>query len=143
MEKALTSLKKVVQDRLSKTNNINNFNILWLEYFGGNGILTKLVKQLSLVPKNDKPRIGKVINSVKPELETLFKQKKKELLEEKKLNSFDTSLPGIIPSFGHLNSQTQVLNELVSIFNFLGFKVAEGPEIETSWYNFESLNFPK
>lgn len=115
-----------------------------IKYLSRNGMLSNLFEQLKAVPKEDKPLIGKELNVLRNEMETLFESKKNsvESLSDKSNIYQDLSLPGREYLIGNKHILTQTLNEIKSIFKSLGFSVIEGPELESDYYNFEALNFP-
>nr|HRI47786.1 phenylalanine--tRNA ligase subunit alpha [Ignavibacteriaceae bacterium] len=115
-----------------------------IKYLSRNGMLSNLFEQLKAVPKDDKPLIGKELNVLRNEMETLFESKKNsvESLSNKSNIYQDLSLPGREYLIGNKHILTQTLNEIKSIFKSLGFSVIEGPELESDYYNFEALNFP-
>lgn len=142
MEAPLKDLLQNAQKKISSVTDLNSFNSLWLEYFGTSGIFKKELQKISSVPSPQKPLLGQKLNEVKKQLNEIFSQKKSLLLNQTS-GKTDITIPGNKPNLGHLHPQTQVLNDLIEIFKFLGFKAANGPEIESEWYNFLSLNFPK
>lgn len=110
-------------------------------------MITRLLKNLGSLPPDVRPRVGKEINDFKARIEELlenkvefFKRREKE--ERLARERVDVTLPGerIIP--GRIHILTHVTRELKKIFNGMGFEVAEGPEVETEYYNFEALNIP-
>ena len=115
-----------------------------LQFLGKSGELTKALKGLTKLSADEKPIIGRVANEVKDIIENAIQQKESELGKAKpaKLN-IDTTEPGIKPQIGHLHPMTHVVHEVVEVFKSLGYQAAEGPEIETDYYNFEALNIPK
>ncbi|MEK7791331.1 MAG: phenylalanine--tRNA ligase subunit alpha, partial [Deltaproteobacteria bacterium] len=119
-----------------------------IQYLGRNGELTELLKEVGNLPAEERPRLGKLANAIKLELTQRIVAKSEELKrwnEEKELErlKIDLTLPGQPFPRGHLHLLTQTLEECLSIFRKYGFQVAEGPEIESDYYNFEALNIPK
>lgn len=118
-----------------------------IAYLGRKGELTAFLKSISSLPAAEKPKAGQAANEVKQAIESALAEKSaglssnemERLLDAKAL---DTSLPGKIPSVGGRHVLTQIVDEIVDIFLGLGYKVAEGPEVESDWYNFEALNMP-
>jgi phenylalanyl-tRNA synthetase alpha chain len=109
------------------------------------GRLKDLQKGLGAVPPADKPAAGKRFNEVKTQLESLLAdaQSRAESAQGGAASEpFDLTVPGKRPILGHLHPITQTIEELKDIFGRLGFTVAEGPEIEDEWHNFEALNIP-
>ncbi|OGG16042.1 phenylalanine--tRNA ligase subunit alpha [Candidatus Gottesmanbacteria bacterium RIFCSPHIGHO2_02_FULL_39_11] len=142
MESKLKSLQQDVLEKIKRVDNPSTLESLWLSVFATSGSFTTLSKEIKTVSNEEKPKIGKLINSVKKELEKAFTDKKKSLIVFYSSPWFDVTIPGEKPALGHLHPQTHVLYELLDIFKSLGFQAADGPEIETDWYNFGSLNFP-
>ena len=142
MEKKISQIVNKARRQLESIKNLKEFDKLWLTFFGSSGIFTGEVKKVSRLKAFEKPRAGKLINASKKKLEALFANKKAQLLKKGVPSKIDVTLPGKKPQIGHLHPQTLVLNDLMDIFRFLGYRVAVGPEIETEWYNFQSLNFP-
>ena len=103
------------------------------------------MRSISNLPKEERPAAGKAANKVKGELEKAFQQAILRLEErsEKEDKPIDVSLPGRPVPGGNLHPITQVNQEICDIFMRLGFDIAEGPEVEKDYYNFEALNIPK
>src|SRR3989344_1862859 len=131
MEESLNNLSSQLDSQLNKISNIKELNNLWLDYFGSKGKLKSLVKQLTQAPVEKKAQLGKLFNSAKKNIEKSFVEKRKYLENLKEQKIQDVTVPGIKPSIGHLHPQTQVLKELLDIFRYLGYQVADGPEIES------------
>lgn len=106
------------------------------------------MKGLGSLSPEERPRMGQMVNTVKDRLETTLDETlqrvravaKKERLERERL---DVTLPGRTPLLGTRHPISLVIEEISDIFAGLGFQVAEGPEVELDFYNFEALNFPK
>ncbi len=112
------------------------------------GKISLLMKGLKDVPKEDRPAVGKSINEVKEWALNLFEETDKELhkLELAKKNAaeaIDVTEPCVPGKVGSLHPNTLVQNELIDIFSSMGFKIFEGSEIETDYYNFTALNTPE
>ena len=100
------------------------------------------------LPKEDRPTFGKIVNEFKQAIEEKFEAraivvKQKEMDAKYASERIDITMPGKTVKKGALHPITLVKNELIDIFSAMGFKVFEGPEIETDYYNFTSLNTPK
>jgi phenylalanyl-tRNA synthetase alpha chain len=116
-----------------------------IEFLGAkSGRLKSLQKQLGGVPKEDKPAAGKRFNEVKASVEAAFAAAGQRLDSDAAKGGdcapFDRTLPGERPALGHLHPLTQTIEELKDLMGRLGFTVADGPEIEDEWHNFEALN---
>ena len=118
-----------------------------VKYLGRKSDFTGLMRQLGRVAAEERPRIGKVANEIKADLETRFAAKKEELESSTATGAgdsrLDLTLPGRKIPFGKLHPVTQIMEEICAIFEGMGFGVAEGPDVETDFYNFEALNIPK
>lgn len=100
------------------------------------------------LPKEERPAFGKILNQFKTDVETIFEERAAVLKEEEMRKKYeaekvDITLPGKMRKAGALHPITLVKNQLIDIFAGMGFKVFEGPEIETDYYNFTALNTPK
>lgn len=114
-------------------------------YLGRKGKLTQFLRNISSLPPEEKPEAGKKANILKKRLEKEFKAAVERMEAEEILGAdhIDVSLPGRPVPIGTLHPLTQILREICSIFQKLGFDIAEGPEVESDYYNFEALNIPK
>ncbi|HEV3341034.1 MAG TPA: phenylalanine--tRNA ligase subunit alpha, partial [Pirellulales bacterium] len=119
-----------------------------VEFLGAkSGRLKDLQKGLGTVDKADKPAAGKRFNEVKQSVEAAFRDAQERAAHSTvatgAASRFDPTLPGRRPRLGHLHPITQTIEDLKQIMGRLGFNVAEGPEIEDEWHNFEALNIPQ
>lgn len=128
-------------DQISSSGQLEDFRI---KYLGRNGQLSGLMKLLGSVAKEDRPRLGKLANLVRGELEKFFSEKSAALLKHHDHSEKpDLSLPGRQRTNGRLHPVTQCMEEICSIFASMGFSIAEGPDIELDHYNFAALNIPE
>jgi phenylalanyl-tRNA synthetase alpha chain len=121
---------------------------LHIKYLGRKGLLTQFLRQMGSLPEDQRPILGKLANQVKSTLEemavgALERERSRQKTEKMLGERVDFTLPGRKPSRGGKHLITQVSEEIISIFERLGFEVSEGPEVELDYYNFEALNFPK
>ncbi len=113
------------------------------QYLGRKGVLTGFLRNISSLPENERPLAGKNANRLKVRLEKIIRETRSDLAAKQDIEALDVTLPGRAPTRGSLHPITQVLDEICGIFMRLGFDIAEGPEVETDYYNFEALNIPK
>ena len=118
-----------------------------VRYLGRKGELTALMKGLGGLAPEERPVVGQLVNTIRDELESSLENgllAARELAKSARLQSerIDVTLPGRRLVRGTKHPITLVIEEVCDIFAGLGFSVAEGPEIEHDWYNFEALNFP-
>ncbi len=121
---------------------------LRVRFLGRQGRLTPLLRSLGSLPPAERPAVGAAANAAKRELERLLEVRLSEAREverrqERARHRLDLTLPGRRPPPGALHPLTRVQDEIVAIFVGLGFSVAEGPEVESEYYNFEALNMPR
>lgn len=148
MKEKLGSIKQTASELLSQAQTLDALEELRVRYLGKKGELTAVLKGMGALSKEERPVIGALANEVRSYIEQELEEKKKELseklMEEKLKNEvIDVTLPGRKNELGRLHPLTRVLDELKDIFIGLGFKIAEGPEVEYDYYNFEALNIPK
>jgi len=134
--------------RLKAVKNREELEKLRVEFIGRKGRVTELLKRIPTLPKEERREFGKACNQLKSEIESAVNEKAAEIREREKREklkkeTIDVTLPGRGAPLGSLHPITKTLEEIVRIFTSMGFSVAEGPEIETDFYNFEALNIPK
>lgn len=117
-------------------------------YLGRKGEITAVMKGMGQLSNEERPLVGALANEVKDRLEAAFAARqealRQELMQQKLAGErLDVTLPGRKQGRGYKHPITKVTEEIVAIFAALGFGVAEGPEIEKDFYNFEALNIPK
>lgn len=118
-----------------------------VDYLGKKGALTALLKGLSSLSPEDRPAAGAQINVVKQEMQTLIGERK-SALEEAAISarlaneSIDVTLPGRSVGGGHVHPISRTIERIEEFFGSAGFSVADGPEVEDDYFNFEALNFP-
>jgi len=117
-------------------------------YLGKGGELTSLLKTLGKLPAEDRKSAGAAINSAKDRLESALDARRAELADARLAarlaeEAFDVTLPGRGRGRGGIHPVIRTWRRIESIFRSIGFDVADGPEIETDWYNFTALNNPE
>ncbi len=115
-----------------------------VKYLGRKGIITELFKKMGDLSASERPEAGRLINILKETVTRSLEEKISSItayeVEEK--DKIDITLPGIRGRIGKPHPISETIDEICNIFVSLGFKVVEGPEIETEYYNFETLNIP-
>ncbi|HSX40064.1 MAG TPA: phenylalanine--tRNA ligase subunit alpha [Candidatus Saccharimonadales bacterium] len=146
MEEELIGSKNAALSFIIDADDIKTLEQVKLQFLGRSGKLTLLLKELPKVPKEKRAEVGMLANEVKNAIEDAIETKSESLkhdLSKSKKQKIDTSAPGVKPQIGHLHPMSQVLYDVVNVFKSLGYQTADGPEIETDYYNFEVLNIPK
>ncbi len=144
MEQELQSLETEAKECLQGLTDKPMLEEFRIRFLGRKGEFTTIMRQLGSVSSEDRPRLGQLANKTKAEIEKLFDQKSLSLSEvvSGPQTGPDLTLPGRGPAGGKLHPITQVMHETCAIFENLGFSVAEGPDVELDYYNFEALNIP-
>ncbi|MBI4057313.1 MAG: phenylalanine--tRNA ligase subunit alpha [Elusimicrobia bacterium] len=146
-EKNLRSIQAFYTKALREAKDPKNLETLRVEVLGRKGKLTLLLKDLKNCSLEERKRLGPLANQLKDQLESLIQEKRENLTAadlKAKLETpslFDPSLPGASFRQGHSHPLTQTMNQMTEILAQQGFSWAEGPLIESDYYNFEALNF--
>ena len=145
MENNLDQIHQKGLEELEAAESSNDIQDLSVRYLGRKGILTQFLRNISNLPAEQRPTAGKKANEIKTILDNAFKQAAEKFgsAGAAKDDGIDVSLPGRAVKAGYLHPITQINNQMCDIFSSLGFDIAEGPEVESDYYNFEALNFPK
>ena len=149
MDEKIRELKARARAAIAETaGSLSELNDIRVKILGKKGELTTLMRSMGALAQEERPRIGKIVNEARAELEELLAKKSEELAQRElaaKIDAeqIDVTLPGRTMQIGHLHPLTITLNRIKKIFLQMGFTVEEGPEIETDYYNFEALNLPK
>ncbi len=137
LEEARTSIPSCRSDK--------DLEELRIKYLGKKSSLSDLLSKIGTVPKEERPEMGALLNTVKKEIAQLIENKKIDLQENAdaaKAQGLDVTMPGRPLPIGAKHPLYQIWEEIEDIFINLGFEVAEGPEIESEYYNFDALNTP-
>jgi len=138
----VAKLKVEFIERLGNADSLDSVNDLQIKYLGRKGILTAILKGLKDLPSEERKVIGAAANRVRIELEQIIKQAQEKFAYPEEISLFDPTLPGTSQKRGVIHIVNQVIEDICSIFQRMGFKIATGPNIETDYYNFGALNFP-
>ncbi len=147
MREQLEQLRNDALQAIAAAPGVEQLQDIRVGLLGRKGALTALMKGLGSLAAEERPIVGQLVNTVRDEIEAALSaaiESAQETAISERLQSerVDISLPGRRPLKGTKHPVSLVIEEICSIFAGLGFAVAEGPEIEHDWYNFEALNFP-
>ncbi len=147
MREKLEQLRDGALQAIAASSGVEQLQEIRVRLLGRKGELTALMKGLGALAAEERPIVGQLVNTVRDDIETALTaalMAAEEMVISDRLRSerVDISLPGRHPLKGTKHPVSLVIEEICSIFAGLGFAVAEGPEIEHDWYNFEALNFP-
>lgn len=148
MEEKLLKLFEEARQDLARAGNLEELNEIRVRYLGKKGELTQVLRGMGSLSPEIRPRIGQVANGVRAGIEEALSARTAELKEQVKeqrlrSESIDVTLPGTPVLRGGRHPLNIVFEEIQDIFLGLGYSIAEGPEVETDYYNFEALNLPK
>lgn len=148
MEQELRALRQEAVQALQAAQSLEALNELRVQYLGKKGKLTAVLRGMGALSPELRPKMGALVNEVRSALEELLNQKmedaKARALQLKLASeTIDVTLPGRRLAQGHKHPVTLTMERIKDVFMRMGFEVAEGPEVEKDYYNFEMLNFPK
>lgn len=147
MKEKLQSIKQQAMDRLKEVKELKTLDEIRIEFLGKKGELTQVLRGMKDLSAEERPIIGQMANEVREAIETKIEEVKNVLAakaQEMKLKAevIDVTMPGRRRKLGRRHPMNLVVDEIKEIFLGMGYKIAEGPEIETEYYNFEALNIP-
>ena len=141
------SLEKSIHEDIGKANGAEAIEEIRIRYLGRKGQVTALLRDIKDASPDERPRLGAEANRLKTLAEGLLKQKLAEFQSRQTGSRFykaphDGTLPAHEGTTGHRHILSQVFKEIKTIFFGMGYSLAEGPDVELEYYNFEALNFP-
>jgi phenylalanyl-tRNA synthetase alpha chain len=144
VDDAIEKIRESALKEIAAAGTRDELDAVSIRYLGRKGALTGFLRNISNLPEPERPAAGQQANRVKRFLEKEIAEaaaliESRASLEEE---GIDVSLPGRPAPLGATHPITQITRQICAIFQQLGFDIAEGPEIETDYYNFEALNFP-
>ncbi|MBE3588387.1 MAG: phenylalanine--tRNA ligase subunit alpha [Thermoanaerobacteraceae bacterium] len=136
------------KEQLQKAGSLEELEEIRIRYLGKKGDLTRILRGMGNLPPEERPKIGQLANEIREELEQQLARRTAEIKEQVRqlrlsAETIDITLPGTPLFPGKKHPLTVVQEEIEDIFLGLGFSIAEGPEVELDYYNFEALNLPK
>lgn len=148
MKERLELLRSEALQELQQVDNPQLLNDLRVKYLGKKGALTEILRGMGGLSAEERPIIGQVGNDVRAAIEAVIEEKQQAFQQAETENrlraeTIDVSLPGKALPTGAVHPLNKVAQEIEDIFIGLGYSIAEGPEVETDYFNFEALNLPK
>ncbi|HHW42433.1 MAG TPA: phenylalanine--tRNA ligase subunit alpha [Desulfotomaculum sp.] len=148
MEEQLHNLAEKAGQELQGAGSLEELEKIRIHYLGKKGELTRILRGMGSLPVEERPKIGQLANEIREELEQQLARRTAEIKEKVgqlrlQAETIDITLPGTSFFPGKKHPLTVVQEEIEDIFLGLGFSIAEGPEVELDYYNFEALNLPK
>jgi phenylalanyl-tRNA synthetase alpha chain len=146
LRKILDEIDKIERDfhhALENAQTKDDIEEIRLGYLSRKGKVQSLFSVLAQIPVADRPKVGERLNVLRAALQTAFDAKSSSLTVHKKESGFfDPTLPERFLRQGSLHPLLQLLDEIKQIFTGMGFRIEDGPEVETDYHNFEALNIP-
>ena len=147
MKEQLLAIREAAEQCIKSAKTMQEIEELRVKYLGKKGELTALLKQMGSLSAEERPVMGQLVNEAKALLEAAIGEKSAELKkaeqdEKLKAETIDITMPAKQAKVGKLHPLNTVLNDMIDIFQSMGFDVVDGPEVETDHYNFECLNVP-
>lgn len=148
MQEKLSQIRLDAIQALESISDSATIDALKVRVLGKKGELTALLRSMGQVAPEDRPKVGQMINEVRKELEELIEAKSAQIAkaeQSKKLSaeSVDITMPSTPVARGAMHPLAVIQKKMLDIFVGMGFNVADGPEIELDYYNFELMNIPK
>ncbi len=148
MKEQINAILLEAKNQVADSQSEADIEALRVKYLGKKGELTAILKQMGSLSPEERPKMGALVNEAKQELEALISDKKTELKSAEQLKklaeeTIDITLPAKEIKSGKLHPLNTVLDDMINIFQSMGFDVVDGPEVETDHYNFECLNVPQ
>ncbi|GAA0456501.1 phenylalanine--tRNA ligase subunit alpha [Alkalibacillus silvisoli] len=148
MKERLETLKEEALDQVKSVTEQQALQDIRIHYLGKKGQITEVLKGMGKLAKEERPIIGQIANEVRDVITEAIESKKEKLEQEAVENqlreeTIDVTLPGKSAQVGGSHLLMSVIRDIEDLFTSMGYQVAEGPEVETDYYNFEALNLPK
>ncbi|MBG9656614.1 phenylalanine--tRNA ligase subunit alpha [Cytobacillus firmus] len=148
MQERLKELQTEALEKISTAADLKELNDIRVSYLGKKGPITEVLKGMGKLSAEERPKMGALANEVRDSIAAGIEEKQKHLEEaavQEKLaaEKIDVTLPGRPVKTGNHHPLTRIIEEIEDLFIGMGYTVAEGPEVEKDYYNFEALNLPK
>ncbi|HXF06286.1 MAG TPA: phenylalanine--tRNA ligase subunit alpha [Blastocatellia bacterium] len=148
MHERLDEIRRQFDAELAVAGDLASLAALHDKYLGRrSGLVTAAIRELGKLPPEERRTVGRAVNELKDAIEAALLARRQQLearAEEEKFERerLDITLPGLKPLLGHLHPITLIRERIEDIFVAMGYAIEDGPEVETSYYNFDALNIP-
>ena len=148
MYESIEDLQQQAQTLIEQADAVTVLEQVRVDYMGKNGALTRQLRDLGQLPKEERPKVGQAVNAIKRDLEARIQSKSKQLQElqlDQQLNqeAIDVTLPARGYGLGGAHLVSKTIARIEDYFSRLGFTMASGPEVEDDFHNFKALNIPE
>ncbi|NLH96580.1 MAG: phenylalanine--tRNA ligase subunit alpha, partial [Clostridiaceae bacterium] len=142
MREQLNNIKLEAEKKLNEAGSLAELESIRLQYLGKKGELTAVLRGMGQLSPEERPRIGQLANEIRSFIEEMLEEKTKALQEKERSmrlekEAIDVTMPGKRRFLGKKHPLSIVLDEIKEVFIGLGYEIAEGPEVELDYYNFE------
>lgn len=147
MKEKLEQIRLNAVEALKNAKQAKDIDDLKVRFLGKKGELTAILKEMKNLSAEERPIVGQLANEIRQKIENNIDDAKKHLLEKEQeiklaAEAIDVTMPGSKHAVGHSHPMSKVIDEICDIFIGMGYEIAEGPEVEKDYYNFEALNIP-
>ncbi|MGI6777249.1 MAG: phenylalanine--tRNA ligase subunit alpha [Acetivibrionales bacterium] len=148
MKEQLNNIKSRAEKELSSVQTIQELDNIRIKYLGKKGELTTVLRGMGSLSPEERPLVGQMANEARAFIENRIEEVKTVLINKERANRLekeiiDVTMPGKRKRLGKRHPLSMVLDEIKTVFIGMGYEIAEGPEVEFDYYNFEALNIPK
>ena len=148
MQERLQELQAEALQKVTEASNLKELNDIRVAYLGKKGPITEVLRGMGKLSAEERPKMGALVNVVRETITSKIEEKQAVLEAEAvyaqlAAEKIDITLPARPVNKGNHHPLTRVVEEIEDVFIGMGYKVAEGPEVESDYYNFEALNLPK
>ena len=147
MKEKIEEIRQAAKEKLVEIQNLQELQELKVKYLGKKNELTSILKRLGSLSAEERPKIGSLVNELRDEIEKAILEaennlKAKQLEKRLEKEEIDVTIPSKNVNIGTSHPITKIIDEVKEIFLGMGYSIADGPEVETTHYNFDQLNTP-
>ncbi|BBA80225.1 phenylalanyl-tRNA synthetase subunit alpha [cyanobacterium endosymbiont of Rhopalodia gibberula] len=147
LELELQTLQDEAQEAITSITDLEDLEQLRINYLGKKGKISRILRGMGKLSKEERPRVGSLANEVKEALQTNLDRQRQtlqvaQIQAQLVVETLDVTMPGVSRPLGRLHPLNSTVDRMLDIFVGLGYGVATGPHLETDYYNFEALNIP-
>jgi len=147
LEAQLEALRQEAQQAIAAADTLERLEELRVVYLGKKGQLSALLRNMGQISAEERPSVGAIANTVKEALQSELERQRTTLQTARiqaqlEAETLDVTMPGVYRPLGRVHPLNSTIDRVLDIFVGLGYTVAQGPEMETDYYNFEALNTP-
>lgn len=147
MREQLESIREKAKEVITSVSSLQELENARVRFLGKKGELTPILRGMGQLPPEERPVIGQIVNEVRAFIEKKLEEAREKIIQQEKAlklerEVIDVTIPGKRKHLGSRHPLTIVMDEVKEVFLGMGYEIAEGPEVEYDYYNFEALNTP-